>query len=614
MEIELQKLVDGGKLTDNDAEALQQLAPGSYCSHKSWGFGRIKDWNPLLNQIIIDFEEKADHSMQLAYAAGNLTPIPADHILARRASEPDVLRQMAQDDPLQLVRVVLESLGGQATQAQITDILCPKVLSAAEFKKWWEATRKKLKKDGHFLFPAKRTLPIELRDTHLSRADELVEAFEKTVILKDQVTALEALAKETGEFYKPAAQLGALILAVEDSARKNRRLNLPHILELLSLRDDILDKLPKAGQPAEDLTLATILAEEQHRLVEVLSNTSAARLRRILSVLPQALGDQWTEAAFRMLREGYLRVVTEAARLLRDQERTDDLRALLERSIREASASPDLLLWFCREQPEPLKDLLGPEALNAILAALERDQLSENRRGGRLYDMLVGDPELMHTMLEGAEIGTVRDLMRRLMLSSVFEELDRRSVLARLVKLYPTLQSMVTGQEAEKAEALTVSWSSLEQRKKEFEELVNKKIPENSKEIQVARSYGDLRENFEYKAAKEMQAVLLRRKSELEELLNRARGSDFSNPDTTVVSLGTRVRLRDLETGGEETYTILGAWDGDPENRIISYLTEMGQALIGKSPGEEVELPTESGVVRKVQLLSIEAAEPTMAG
>ena len=72
--------------------------------------------------------------------------------------------------------------------------------------------------------------------------------------------------------------------------------------------------------------------------------------------------------------------------------------------------------------------------------------------------------------------------------------------------------------------------------------MVQKYIPANSKEIAVARSYGDLRENHEYKAAKEMQKILIRRKSELEAQLVRARGTDFANPRTDVVSIGTEVR------------------------------------------------------------------------
>src|SRR5581483_10627675 len=111
-------------------------------------------------------------------------------------------------------------------------------------------------------------------------------------------------------------------------------------------------------------------------------------------------------------------------------------------------------------------------------------------------------------------------------------------------------------QAQEKAAPLVVSWSSLQKRKVEYEELVKKKIPENVKEIQLARSYGDLSENFEYKAAKQMQAVLSRRRAELERDLENARGTAFESPDTSRVSIGTVVTLREQKSKKEETYTI----------------------------------------------------------
>ena len=78
--------------------------------------------------------------------------------------------------------------------------------------------------------------------------------------------------------------------------------------------------------------------------------------------------------------------------------------------------------------------------------------------------------------------------------------------------------------QAKNRAALIVSWSSLEKRSAEYEEIVKVKIPENTKEIAIARSYGDLSENFEFKAAKQMQSVLMRRKAELEQMLHDARG------------------------------------------------------------------------------------------
>src|SRR5258707_8532099 len=169
---------------------------------------------------------------------------------------------------------------------------------------------------------------------------------------------------------------------------------------------------------------------------------------------------------------------------------------------------------------------------------------------------------------------------------------------------------MIAGAETqEKAAPLIVSWSSLEKRRAEHEEIVKVKIPENTKEIAIARSYGDLSENFEFKAAKQMQSVLMRRKADLEQMLHDARGTSFENVDTSRVSIGTIVTLRNAETNNEETYTILGAWDGDPDRHIISYQTAIGQALLGHEVGETVPLNREDSVAQ-FSIVSIQPAPP----
>src|SRR5207244_2455237 len=217
-----------------------------------------------------------------------------------------------------------------------------------------------------------------------------------------------------------------------------------------------------------------------------------------------------------------------------------------------------MLAWLCSDR-ENWSDLITPELLGAILSALEREQHIAPGRASKLRRALVEDRQLLGDISKKGDVALARDAMRRFQLSPLFDELTKRSLLARIVKVYPELESMIVGaQPQEKAAQLVVSWSSLERRKAEYEELVKKKIPENTKEISIARSYGDLSENFEYKAAKQMQAVLVRRRSELERDLQNARGTTFENPDTSRVSIGTIVTVRDKESKKEETYTILG--------------------------------------------------------
>jgi transcription elongation GreA/GreB family factor len=104
-----------------------------------------------------------------------------------------------------------------------------------------------------------------------------------------------------------------------------------------------------------------------------------------------------------------------------------------------------------------------------------------------------------------------------------------------------------------------------------------------------------LRENHEYKAAKEMQKILMRQKEDLEVALNRARGQDFANASTEVVGPGTVVLATDLATNQPETFTILGAWDSDPEKGVISYLTPVAMSLLNRKVGDEVEFELHGG-------------------
>jgi transcription elongation GreA/GreB family factor len=302
-------------------------------------------------------------------------------------------------------------------------------------------------------------------------------------------------------------------------------------------------------------------------------------------------------------------MVAQIPRILNETGQHAELRTMLERSIREHSATSEMLIWLCGEK-EDWGDLITPDLLWAILAALEREQHSSTGRGSKLQRAVVDDRELLGEMFKKVDVSLARDAMRRLQVTPLFDELTKRSLLARMVKVYPELETMIAGAETqEKTAPLIVSWSSLEKRRAEHEEIVKVKIPENTKEIAIARSYGDLSENFEFKAAKQMQSVLMRRKAELEVMLHDARGTAFENPDTSRVSIGTVVTLRNSETNVEETYTVLGAWDGDPDRHVISYQTAIGQALLGHEAGETVSLNREDRAVQ-FSIVSIRPAPP----
>ena len=603
----MEKLVESGKLTAKAADQLDKLKPGAFCLHKSWGFGRVAEWNLLLNQIVIDFAGKKSHPMQLQYAADNLTVIPAEHFLARKASDLMSIKKLAKEDPPALMRNILESLDGQATVQQISNWLIGDLFTEAEWKRWWESTKKLLKSSGAFSIPAKKTEPIQLRGEGISHADELIASFNQARQPKEQIATLEQIIKFHQQFKEPEKQLQPIVATIENAAARNQKLHPELAFEWILGRDDLLEHVPQLRTTHIGLTLVKLISDEESRLISILPKLPAAKEKRILQALPAALGERWSTRALRLMQAAHGRMVAQIPHVFSDAGRHEELRTALERSVRQHSATSEMLVWLCNERHE-WRELITPELLTAILSAVERDQSKTGARGSKLQRLLIEDRQLISDIFAGADIAIARDAVRRLQLSPLFDELTKRSLLARIVKLYPELESMITGaQPVEKAAPLIVSWSSLEKRRAEHEELVKKKIPENSKEIALARSYGDLSENFEFKAAKQMQAVLMRRKAELEQALHNARGTAFENPDTSRVSIGTIVTLRDSDSGKEEAYTILGAWDGDPERNIISYQTAIGQALLGHKSGEFVTLNTEHATAN-FEIVSIEPA------
>src|SRR5947209_5340477 len=219
MDAELEKLVEAGKLPSKAAEKLDALKPGTFCLHKSWGFGRVAEWNLLLNQIVIDFTGKKGHPMQLQYAAENLTVIPAEHFLSRKASDLAATKKLAKDDPVALVRNILESLDGKATAQEISEWMIPDLFSEGEWKRWWESARKQLKASGALSIPAKKTEPIQIRAEGISQADELIEAFNHARQPKQQLAALEQITKVHQQFKEPEKQLQSVITAIENVAK-----------------------------------------------------------------------------------------------------------------------------------------------------------------------------------------------------------------------------------------------------------------------------------------------------------------------------------------------------------------------------------------------------------
>jgi transcription elongation factor GreA len=143
-------------------------------------------------------------------------------------------------------------------------------------------------------------------------------------------------------------------------------------------------------------------------------------------------------------------------------------------------------------------------------------------------------------------------------------------------------------------EPITVT--GLKNLKSELENLKNIQRPKIVEAIAEARSHGDLKENAEYHAAKEQQALVESRIIAINDLIARANVIDVTKIDNEgKVIFGSTVKVQDLESNKETSYKLVGQDEADISKNLIFYRSPIGKALIGKNKGDMVNVNTPSG-------------------
>jgi transcription elongation factor GreA len=146
------------------------------------------------------------------------------------------------------------------------------------------------------------------------------------------------------------------------------------------------------------------------------------------------------------------------------------------------------------------------------------------------------------------------------------------------------------------------------QLKSELEHLRTDRRREIAERIAAARAFGEIAENAEYDDAKNEQMMLEHRIAQLDERLANARVIDKKSVDTSVVSVGSVVRLRDVDAKETVEYFIVGSAEANPAERKLSNESPVGKAILGRKKGETVEVATPRGSKLKFKIMEIKAA------
>ncbi len=587
---------------------LEALEPGTFCLHRSWGIGRIKSYDESADRVIIDFEDagKMNHAMAPAFCAEKLEILPKDHILVRYHTERPVIEELIKKRKTNLIAEILKGFEDNKASNYDIERILEQLLGATKFKKWWNAVKKELVKDPRIGVPAKATDFYVLREIAITPEEEILEEFYGINTPKKQIQLAERLYQLADSVEAIAQDLPRIYDILTTSIKNATKLSQAEKLHGIWVRNDLCRSLYakpeiKPNSPEDPVEMLepsarSIIGENLDTLNELSLELPGAYQSRLLQRLFDFYPERYLDVSIEILRTSQGKLTNECINFLVEHKHDDLVRETLERWLQDQSIKSPILLWIVRNRnsrkfAKIVKNLINPRLLNSILTAIDNEALqSESTRRIQLADLLSEDTELIPDLLAESNVETAQDLAQSLLLNQGFGPLEKKSIFARFIKIYPSVQKLIAGHDDTNAQdvILWVSQSSLDARQKEYDDLIQNQIPANKEAIVIAREHGDLRENSEYKMARQEQETLMARKALLESELTRARVFDFSTANADAVGIGTVVDLMDPGTKEMATFIIMGAWDGDADKNILSYKTPLAQTLSGKKVGDEV--------------------------
>ena len=145
MHPDVAKLVEAGRIPAPVGERLSQLAPGNFCIHKSFGAGKVIDWDLPGKKVVIDFEKSTGQEMELQFAFNKTEWIPEDDFRAKKIDQLEHLRELSKKDPVEMLVAILQSHDGTMSMDALEAELSGSVIPKESYKRWWDSAKKALR-------------------------------------------------------------------------------------------------------------------------------------------------------------------------------------------------------------------------------------------------------------------------------------------------------------------------------------------------------------------------------------------------------------------------------------------------------------------------------------
>ena len=579
----------------SDFEKHIAFDAGNFVFHRSWGVGIIRKVQG--DMLTINFGKKNGiHEISLKMAVSALQPLASDHIWVLKATKTrEELSKMVKEDKTWALKTIIKSFGNSCDDKRIKAELVPAVLTTGEWTSWHTAAQKIITTDSTFGVSPNDINMYLVRDHEISIEEKLANEFKAEkqffarieILMKyvqdDSTDKADELFSDmfgyfTGylkSFTNVNEQVVASYLVVQRICKLFPSYTNPAKYTFAELYGDI-DNPREMYLLLKDAKGTTHLREDYITSIRQLSDWDVQYVRLFPTVLDDSLIQQ-------LISSG----------------KTDKVQRLAIDSFENYRDFRDTAIFFFEHYNEEdwfkssgiqyereLVTLINIIAqcyreINSHVNTTDNKKTIKNATkmlftNGKLLDyMLTNGPDActrLYTM-----VNDVKDI------DATYKAQLRNGILNK----YPDFKFQEAETKTEQPKGLIVTAIMLEEKKKQENDIEKVQVPANAIEVSEAREKQDLKENAEYAAAKEHQHYLNVTLTKLKEEISRAVIFDPTTITTSLVSFGTTITLHNELDNKDETYSIFGPWESNPEKGIISYMSPFGNALLDAKVGEK---------------------------
>ena len=587
----------------NDFEKHIAFDKGNYIFHRNWGVGVIGKQDK--DNLYIYFGRKDDpRQMKLSMAVTALKPLSKDHIWVKKATmKKDVLSAEIKKDPAKALEIIIKSFDNNCdfkrikAELYIPDNPNASILKQGEWTSWSAKAKKELAtnpkfgvnpndnsmyivRDGEITLGEKLSSEFKAQKQFFARVDILMKYFEEDETDNSSELFTEMYSYFTGflnNISKVTEQVLASYLIVKHISAIDKNLAYP-------VKETFAEIYNRIEDPREIYTRLkdsknTNLREEFLAAIKMLPDWNVQYIKLFPTVLNEKLLKE-------LIDNGY----------------TEDLQKFARTAFDMYKDYRETVLFFfekCREK-EWYKnaDISLDKQIITIINIIELTfreinnhvNSTENKKINKnATSLLFDNPDVFEYMFGGSE-----DFVKKMytLIDDIvdFDPSYKSDARNKILSKYPDFKFRVASEEKSlQPKGMVVTSKKLAEKKAEIDNIKNVELENNKKDLADAKAKGDLKENAEYQAAKERKHYLEHTLAKLTEELNRAVIFDPTTSTTSFVSFATVVTMHNNIDNKDEVFTILGPWESDPENNVISYMSPFGNAILDKKVGDNVK-------------------------